>query len=355
MIHVMQLFVKQKKDNSKFYIAANILKWINVFLIPTTLIIYQQFPSVATKKIHFYFFIFIQMTGCCIVLLSTLEKIFQKYKPAKFYFIATVMLLSTGILSSMAEVGIINHNVTSINPMQWCFVAEVIIISIGILYKYQLLRKENQLLLDQLSLEKINNLKDIVETQKIEQKRIAEDLHDLLGGQLAALKLKIASLSGDQKSKAENLIDDISENTRNIAHNMNLVELNENMLSTIFSNYLFQLNKDHTTLFSFTQFGTPYNFNKETELNIYLILMEIIHNILKHAHAKEATVQFFFNEDNFEIIVEDNGLGMLEKNKPGMGIKNIKKRIQKLNGQIHIDSLAGNTTIIIIIPIQHEN
>jgi len=355
MIYVMQLYVKQKKDNSKYFYAAIVSKWLNVLMIPITLIIYQWFPFLVTKKIHFYIFITVQITGILIILISTLEKIFQKYKPANFYFIATVMLLFTGIMSSVVETGIINHNVQSVNPMQWCFVAEVIIISIGILYRYQLLHKENQLLHDQLSLEKINNLKDIVETQKIEQIRIAEDLHDLLGGQLAALKLKIASLSGDQKNKVENLIDDISENTRNIAHNMNLVELNENMLSTIFSNYLIQLNKDQTTLFSFTQIGDAYNFNKETELNIYLVLMEIIHNILKHAQAQEATLQFFFNEDNFEIIVEDNGVGMLENNKPGMGIKNIKKRIQKLHGQIHIDSKAGNTTIIIIIPIQHEN
>jgi signal transduction histidine kinase len=355
MIHVMQLYVKQKKDNSKYFYAAIVSKWLNVLMIPITLIIYQWFPFLVTKKIHFYIFITVQITGILIILISTLEKIFQRYKPANFYFVATVMLLFTGIMSSVVETGVINHNVQSVNPMQWCFVAEVIIISIGILYRYQLLRKENQQLFDQLSLEKINNLKEIVDTQKFEQKRIAEDLHDLLGGQLAALKLKIASLSGDQKNKAENLIDDISENTRNIVHKMNLVEFNDNMLATIFNNYLTQLNKDQSTVFQFSQIGDAYNFNKETELNIYLVLMEIIHNILKHAQASEATVQFFFNEDNFEIIVEDNGIGILEKSNPGMGIKNIKKRIQKLHGQIHIDSKAGNTTIIIIIPIQHEN
>ena len=355
MIHVMQLFVKQKKDNSKYFHAAIVIKWLNVMVIPITIIIYQWFPFLITKKIHFYTFITIQITGILIILFSTLEKTIQKYKPATFYFIATFMLLVMGILSHMVETGVINFSIETISPIQWSFVAEIIIISIGILYRYQLLRKENQQLFDQLSFEKINNLKEIVDTQKFEQKRIAEDLHDLLGGQLAALKLKIASLSGDQKHKAENLIDDISENTRNIAHNMNLVEFNDNMLATIFNNYLTQLNKDQSTVFQFSQTGDAYNFNKETELNIYLVLMEIITNILKHAQASEATVQFFFNEDNFEIIVEDNGVGILEKNNPGMGIKNIKKRIQKINGKINIDSIPGNTTIIIIIPIQHEN
>ena len=65
-------------------------------------------------------------------------------------------------------------------------------------------------------------------------------------------------------------------------------------------------------------------------------------------------IQFFFNDNNFEIIVEDNGIGFTEKNKPGMGIRNIRKRIQKLNGKINIDSSPGNTTIIINIPVQHE-
>lgn len=355
MVHVMQLYVKQKKDNSKYFHAAMVIKWINLLMIPVTLIIYQWFPLLVTKKIHFYTFITIQICGILIILFSTLEKTIQKYKPATFYFIAMLMLLVMGILSHMVETGIINFSIETINPIQWSFVVEIIIISIGILYRYQLLRKENQQLFDQLSFEKINNLKKIVDTQKFEQKRIAEDLHDLLGGQLAALKLKITSLSGDQKNKAENLIDDISENTRNIAHNLNLVEFNDNMLATIFNNYLTQLNKDQSTVFQFSQTGDAYNFNKEIELNIYLVLMEIIHNILKHAQASEAIVQFFFNEDNFEIIVEDNGIGILEKSNPGMGIKNIKKRIQKINGQVNIDSIPGNTTIIIIIPIQNEN
>ncbi len=354
MIHVMKLFVKQKQDNSKFHRAAIAIKWFNLLMIPLTLIIYFRYPLLTLKRWHFYSFIAIQITGILIVLFSTLEKIIQKYKPAIFYLIATVMLLFTGVMSSLVETGVVNHSIDNINPLQWCFVAEIILISIGILYRYQLLRKENQQLFDQLSMEKINNLKEIVETQKIEQKRIAEDLHDLLGGQLAALKLKIASLSGAQKEQAEHLIDDISENTRNIAHNMNLVELNENMLSNIFANHLFQLSKDHPTQFSFSQTGNAYNFNKETELHLYLVLTEIIHNILKHAKAKEALVQFFFKEDNFEIIIEDNGIGFSANDKPGMGIKNIKKRIQKLNGHINIDSSPGNTTIIINIPVQHE-
>jgi archaellum biogenesis protein FlaJ (TadC family) len=66
MVHVMQLYVKQKKDNSKYFHAAIAIKWINLLMIPITLIIYQWFPLLVTKKIHFYTFITIQITGILI-------------------------------------------------------------------------------------------------------------------------------------------------------------------------------------------------------------------------------------------------------------------------------------------------
>ena len=82
--------------------------------------------------------------------------------------------------------------------------------------------------------------------------------------------------------------------------------------------------------------------------------MEIIQNILKHSGASEASIQFFFADDSFEIIVDDNGKGFSSKMHKGMGINNIEKRVNNLNGEIHIDSTAGNTTFIIIIPLKND-
>jgi signal transduction histidine kinase len=148
------------------------------------------------------------------------------------------------------------------------------------------------------------------------------------------------------------LIDDVVVNTRNIAHNLVPAEMHHNAISDIVSAYLVRLNGIQSIRFTFIQTGTPFSFSKEEELDLYKIVMEIIQNILSHSQATEASIQFFFNEHDFEIMAEDNGIGLPGENTKGMGIKNISKRIKKLNGTIHIDGAAGNTTFIISIPVK---
>ncbi len=356
MMYVMQLFCNQKPNNSKLFYVTRLIMWFIGLSIPATLIIYCFYPYFILKKIHFYSFMIQQSLGLLIVLSGTIEKMIQRFKPAIFYFIAVVMLLYSGILASFREMGIINYSSDTPNQLQWCFVFEIMLISIGMLYRYTLIKKENETLFQELNQQKINSLKQVFQTQQEEQQRIAEDLHDLFGGQLAALKLKINSenISNAQKEEISGLIDQLSTNTRNIAHNLAPIHLHNNAISDIISVYIKQLNKEQKTQFQFIQIGEPINFKKELEIDLYKILMEFIHNILKHANASEAGIQFFFKENELDVLIEDNGKGISFESTQGMGINNIKKRVKKLNGKVHIDSKPGNTTIIINIPLTDE-
>ncbi len=356
MMAVMQLFCNQKPNNSKLYYITRFFVWVVGLSIPATVIIYSFFPYFFLKRIHFYFFMIQQSMGLLIVLLGTVEKIFQRFKPAIFYFTAVVMLLYSGILASLREMGIINYSADTPNQLQWCFVFEIMLISIGMLYRYTLIKKEKESLFQELNQQKINSIKQVFETQQKEQQRIAEDLHDLFGGQLAALKLKISSenISHPIKEDISKLIDELSSNTRNIAHNLAPIHLHNNAIADIISVYFKQLNTEQKTQFQFIQIGDPINFKKELEIDLYKILMELIHNILKHADASEASIQFFFKENELEVLIEDNGKGISFGNAQGMGINNIKKRTNRLNGKLHIDSKPGSTTIIINIPLTDE-
>ncbi len=356
MMYVMQLFCNQKPNNSKLFWITRISMWIIAISIPATLIIYAYFPYFFIKRIHFYFFMFQQSIGLIIVLAGSIEKMLQKFKPAIFYFTAIVMLLYSGILASLREMGIVNYSSDTPNQLQWCFIFEIMLISIGMLYRYTLIKKENEDLFEELNHQKVNSMKQVFQTQQQEQQRIAEDLHDLFGGQLAALKLKINSenISNAQKEEISVLIDQLSSNTRNIAHNLTPIHLHNNAISDIISVYIKQLNKEQKTQFQFIQIGEPINFNKDLEIDLYKIIMELIHNILKHAQATEAVIQFFFKQNELEVVIEDNGKGISIENTQGMGINNIRKRVHRINGTVHFDSKPGNTTIIIHIPLTDE-
>ena len=356
LTYIMQLYCNQQASNSRFYLATNILRWSTILFIPFTIIIYQYYPFYLLKRIHFILFMIEQTGGVVLLAISCFEKIQQRFKPAGFYFAAVVILLFSGILAILQEIGMVNYSSETPNLIQWSFVFEVIVIIIGILYRYNLIKQENDLLYNDLNEQKLNSIKQILHIQQKEQKRIAEDLHDILGAQLAVIKMKINTLAGvnDQKETVSHLIDEVVENTRNIAHNLVPLQLHDNAISDIIAAYVLQLNSAQPIRFQFVQTGSPTSFKKEVELDLYKILMEIIQNILKHSGATEASIQFFFNDQGFEIIAEDNGKGISPEMQKGMGFNNILKRVKNLNGKIHIDAAAGNTTFIIIIPVKND-
>ncbi len=356
LTYIMQIFCNQQASNSKFFRTTNALRWMAIIFIPVTFIIYQYYPLFFLKRIHFIFFIIMQTVGVFILALSCFEKMMQRFKPASFYFMAVVMLLFSGGFAILQEIGVVNHSYDTPNLIQWSFIIEMILIIIGILYRYNLIKIENENLFNDLNEEKVNSIKQILDTQQKEQQRIAEDLHDILGSQMAVIKMKVTALNEDAEKKEGliHLIDDVVLNTRNIAHNLAPVELHHNAISDIVSSYLVKLNSIQSIHFTFIQTGNPVSFTKEEELDLYKIIMEIIQNILNHSQATEASIQFFFNNDNFEIFAEDNGVGIPAEKSKGMGINNITKRVKNLNGKIHIDSIEGNTTFIITIPLHNE-
>jgi len=98
----------------------------------------------------------------------------------------------------------------------------------------------------------------------------------------------------------------------------------------------------------FEFFGTWLSFSQDKELNIYRIITEVINNVLKHSEADEILTQFIFNEKEVSITIEDNGKGFDVKNSSGMGLENVKSRIQYLNGLYDIKSEKNKGTSIFI-------
>ena len=92
----------------------------------------------------------------------------------------------------------------------------------------------------------------------------------------------------------------------------------------------------------------------ESILNeVYHIIQELITNTIKHAQADSIELQLNLIGNLFNIIFEDNGKGFaVENNKEGIGLTNIKNRIQQLNGNLQIDTTPNRGAIFNIeIPI----
>ena len=102
-------------------------------------------------------------------------------------------------------------------------------------------------------------------------------------------------------------------------------------------------------------YGLDKRLDNSLEITIFRIIQELLTNIMKHAEAKNATINISLYDKNLNIIIEDNGKGFDIKKvnlKSGMGINSIKTRIEHLKGTFEVDSTFGKgSSIIIDLPV----
>jgi signal transduction histidine kinase len=93
------------------------------------------------------------------------------------------------------------------------------------------------------------------------------------------------------------------------------------------------------------------------EIEGYRIVQELMSNILKHAKASAVNIDVTRNNGHITMIVTDDGRGF-DSTQPveGIGLRNIRSRVNKLNGSFTIDSSPGHgTTSIVEFPVQKTN
>ncbi len=201
--------------------------------------------------------------------------------------------------------------------------------------------------------------------QEKEREAIASDLHDNVCALLSAAKMQFEHLterveSADQKKvdelfdKTKNLLDNAYDEVHSMAYQKNSGIMAKKALLPAIENLIRNNNGINGINIELQHFGLDQRLESSKEIFIFRIIQELIANIVKHAKATEANISITLHETSISIIVEDNGIGMSEavllKNK-GLGIRNIKKRIQSINGTMNIDSYPNKgTSIIIEIP-----
>ncbi|MEA9415506.1 ATP-binding protein [Flavobacterium sp. PL02] len=201
----------------------------------------------------------------------------------------------------------------------------------------------------------------LIEGEEVERKRIARDLHDGLGSMLSGLKMHMnlaEKENATNKIEVGTLLDNSIKELRNISQNL----MPESLLKLNLENALRDLciaNSNSKTNIEFQYLVQNQNLPKNYEIMIYRIIQELLNNALKYAKASQILVSCSQNQDVFFITVEDNGIGFDAsklKNNTGMGLRNIKNRVEFLNGKLEIDSKENKgTSTYIELKVKHED
>lgn len=192
--------------------------------------------------------------------------------------------------------------------------------------------------------EKVKVSEAMFTTQEEERSRIANDLHDGLGGALSGIKINLSSLAEDMpdaatKAELEKISLQLGNSIvelRNISHNMT-----PGMLETLGLQASLQDLCQVLRVSAINVHEEFINISKaiprQKQIVIYRIVQELFANILKHAGAAYVFFQCSQQGQTFFITVEDDGKGFDSKRQyTGMGLKSIRNRVSFFNGSIDI-------------------
>lgn len=252
------------------------------------------------------------------------------------------------------------------------FAILVLLTGIYFLYKLYKLSKKNhalqisqEQLLNQNKIEKIKSdsqAKILVATLDgglEERKKIANVLHDNVSALLSATNLHLYASKKKLKDKlpveidkAQNILEEASEQIRDLSHKLISSVLLKFGLGVAIQD-LCEKSSNSTILLK-SDSKNIERFNQNFEIKIFNIINELVNNILKHSQAKNGTIKLEQLNGNLQIIVFDNGVGFNENEievKSGIGLSQIKARIKMLNGLLNIKSTNEGTRIFISVPI----
>jgi signal transduction histidine kinase len=212
-----------------------------------------------------------------------------------------------------------------------------------------------------------DHLQDLIEE---ERQRIARGLHDGVGQTLSLLRMKILRMSEKEldehrgsayKSLVQSLEDAILE-VKNISYILK-PKLLEEMGLGVALKYLVNNFVTETGIEGEANIiGGEIRLDTKLEIYLYRVAQEAINNIMKYSKATSFSLQLLITNKLIRMIVSDNGVGfnvneVLEGKMQtrGVGLTNIRERVESFRGILKIDSEPGSGTMLVVeIPLSKE-
>jgi len=209
----------------------------------------------------------------------------------------------------------------------------------------------------------------LLESQDVERRHIARELHDSAGQTLAALGMHLARISeGANKDPAqlakdvegaEELVRHLSQEIRTTSYLLHPPLLDETGISSALSWYVQGLAERSSLVIDLK---VPDNFGRlpsEMELLIFRLVQECMTNIHRHSGSKTALIRIEREERYIRVEVEDQGRGMsperlaeIQSQGTGVGIRGMRERVRHFRGDLVIESNGSGTRICATLPLK---
>ncbi len=185
------------------------------------------------------------------------------------------------------------------------------------------------------------------------RERLAQDLHDEIGSNLAAIARvsEMAAAEGDKTSDEWREVHQISRETTDAmrevlwmvgARNEQGIDLMEHLQLTAA-----RLLPGRTVRWVNVADHFPEEWPMDARRQVFLFFKETLANIARHSRAAQVELSARIEAGAFELMIRDDGCGFIEsETRAGLGLRGLRERARSLRGSVTIDSTPGTGTCV---------
>lgn len=194
----------------------------------------------------------------------------------------------------------------------------------------------------------------LIEAYEKAHREIGHSLHDEVGGSLVVLKLAIiqarkelGEYSPAALEEIECMVDDLTDQVRNISHSMHPVMLDMCGLREALQGHFIRHQRRTGIRINFTHSSLEGRFPSQTEAVAFRIVQEALTNASKHSGARAIDVALSCDNGSLTMSVKDDGCGFdPSRMHMGIGIRGMKDLATLAGGSLNIESAPQKGTVV---------
>jgi signal transduction histidine kinase/streptogramin lyase len=195
-----------------------------------------------------------------------------------------------------------------------------------------------------------------------ERSRISQDMHDEVGSSLSEIAI-LSELAKKKPEESEAHMQEISDLASEVIDNVSEIVWAMNPRNDTLDNLVAHLRRYAVKYLNLAQIRCkfaapenipPHHLTAEVRRNLFLVVKEALHNVVKHSHAREVSVTVKLVDRSVEIQIEDDGKGFnVEVSaESGNGLGNMNKRMADIGGVLTMTSRPDHgTRIAMRVPV----
>lgn len=181
---------------------------------------------------------------------------------------------------------------------------------------------------------------------------VGRELHDNIGQMLSLAKINLSSSKPTSISEGKSIINEVIKEVRGLSKSLNLDWVEAISIEEFIKRELQKVENSGYCKVNFSHKGDALELEKDHKLILIRILQETLNNALKHAAPDMISIEIDNSGEKSVVTIQDDGAGFdTSIESTGLGMTNLKKRMETIGGEIKIASeLEKGTLITLYLP-----